>query len=156
MAIRPARTSDVEALDRIAMASKAHWGYSAQDLVRWAKDLRTPAETIATWPTFVVELAGTVVAFSQLCPIKDPWELVSLWVHPNHMGQGIGRQLLVQAMAAASSSGQSRIHVDADPNALGFYLACGAKQVGSIHAPISTDPGRVRPQLELVVSGSLP
>ena len=67
------------------------------------------------------------------------------------MGQGIGRQLLRKAMSTASSAGQRRIHIDADPNALGFYLACGARQVATVPAPTSIAPGRVRPQLELVV-----
>ena len=69
------------------------------------------------------------------------------------MGQGIGRQLLWKAIAAASSSGQRRVLIDADPNALGFYLACGAKLINTVPAPISTDTNRVRPQLELIFSG---
>ena len=154
MAIRPARTSEAEALDQLAMAAKAHWGYSVQDLASWAQDLRTPPETIAAWPTFVAELEGTVVGVTQLCPTSTPWELVSLWVHPEHMGKGIGRELLREAIATAVSAGQCRIHIDADPNALSFYLACGAKQVATVPAPTSTDPDRVRPQLELVVSGA--
>lgn len=153
MTIRPASTSEVDALDRIAMAAKAHWGYSVQDLALWAQDLRTPPETVAAWPTFVAESEGTVVGYTQLCPTSDPWELVSLWVDPHHMGQGIGRQLLWKAIAAASSSGQRRVRIDADPNALGFYLACGAKQINAVPAPISTDTHRVRPQLELIFGG---
>ena len=154
MEIRPANTSEVEALDRIAFAAKAHWGYAEHDLARWAPDLRTPPETISAWPTFVAESEGIIIGFVQLSPISEPWELVSLWVHPGHMGRGTGHQLLRRASAAASESGQSRIHIDADPNALGFYLACGARQLGTISAPISTNPSRVRPQLELAVSGA--
>jgi GNAT superfamily N-acetyltransferase len=154
MTIRPASTSDGEALDRIAMAAKAHWGYAAQELARWAQDLHTPPQTIAAWPTFVAESEGTVVGFTQLCPASDHWELVALWVHPAHMGQGIGRQLLRKAMSTASLAGQRRIHIDADPNALGFYLACGARQVATVPAPTSTAPDRVRPQLELDVGGA--
>jgi predicted N-acetyltransferase YhbS len=154
MEIRAARTSEAEVLDRVAMAAKAHWGYSAQDLAAWAQDLRTPPETIATWPTFVAETEGTVVGVTQLCPTTNPWELVSLWVHPDHMGKGIGRKLLREAIATAVSAGQRRVHIDADPNALGFYLACGAKQVATVAAPTSSEPDRVRPQLELAVSGA--
>jgi len=154
MAIRPACPSEAGALDRVAMAAKAHWGYSAQDLARWAKDLSTPPDTIDAWPTLVAESEGTVVGFMQLCPNSRPWELVSLWVHPEHMGQGIGRNLLQEAIATAASAGQRRIHIDADPNALGFYLAFGAMQVATVPAPTSTEPDRVRPQLQLVVSGA--
>jgi predicted N-acetyltransferase YhbS len=70
------------------------------------------------------------------------------------MGQGIGRNLLQEAIATAASAGQRRIHIDADPNALGFYLAFGAMQVATVPAPTSAEPERVRPQLQLVVSGS--
>jgi ribosomal protein S18 acetylase RimI-like enzyme len=154
MAIRPARTTEADALDRVAMAAKEHWGYSAQDLARWAKDLSTPPDTIAAWPTLVAESEEAVVGFMQLCPNSHPWELVSLWVHPEHMGKGIGRELLREAIATAVSAGQRHIHIDADPNALGFYLACGAKQVATVPAPTSSEPDRVRPQLELVVSGA--
>ena len=154
MEIRKARTSEAEALDRVAMAAKAHWGYSAQDLAAWAQDLHTPPQTIATWPTFVAESEGTVVGVTQLCPTSNPWELVSLWVHPAQMGKGIGRQLLREAIATAVSAGQRSIYIDADPNALGFYLACGAQQVATVPAPTSSEPDRVRPQLELVVRGA--
>lgn len=154
MSIRPASTSEADVLDRIAMASKAHWGYAAEDLARWANDLRTPPQTIADWPTFVAESEGTVVGFAQLCPISEPWELVSLFVHPARLGQGIGRRLLEKAIASAASAGQGRLHIDADPNALSFYLACGAKHVASVAAPTSADSGRVRPQLALAVSGA--
>lgn len=152
MGIRPARASEAEALDRVAMAAKAHWGYSEQDLAAWAQDLRTQPETIDTWPTFVAESEGSVVGVMQLCPTSNPWELVSLWVHPSHMGKGIGRELLRQAIDTAVSAGQRRICIDADPHALGFYLACGAMQVATVPAPTSSEPNRVRPQLELVVS----
>jgi GNAT superfamily N-acetyltransferase len=116
--------------------------------------LHTPPQTIAAWPTFAAESEGAVVGFMQLRPASDPWELVALWVHPAHVGQGIGRQLPRKAMSTASLAGKRRIHTDADPNALGFYLACGAQQVATVPAPTSTAPDRVRPQLELVVGGA--
>lgn len=141
-------------MDRLAIAAKAHWGYAEHDLARWASELRTPPDTVVTWPTFVAESDGALAGFTQLDPTREPWELVSLWVHPRHMGRGIGRRLLRRAVAAAAASGQGRIHIDADPHAAGFYLACGARLVGSVPAAIAGAPDRVRPQLALPVSGA--
>lgn len=147
--LRAARPSDIETLDRIALAAKAHWGYSAGDLARWAPELRTSRQSVLAWPTILVERAGQIAGFAQIDPTRQPWELVSLWVDPAHMGLGLGRRLLGAAVAAAAQAGQRVIHIDSDPHALGFYRACGARLVGTVSAPIAGEPDRVRPQMEL-------
>lgn len=152
--IRAALSAEGDVLNRIAIESKAHWGYSQQQITAWASDLITPPETIATWPTCVAESEGIIIGFTQADPTTEPWELISLWVKPAHMGQGVGRRLLDQILAIAATSGQGKISIDADPNALGFYLKCGAKQIGAVSAPIAGDPSRVRPQLELLTQGN--
>lgn len=154
MRLRTAVASEAETLDRIALAAKAHWGYSDQDMERWRPELQTSAASIGAWPTFVAEAEGTAIAFAQLDPTRDPWELVSLWVQPEHMGLGIGRQLLRKALTSAASAGQRCIVIDSDPNALGFYVACGARQIGSVPAPLLGKPDRIRPQLELATRGA--
>jgi hypothetical protein len=47
------------------------------------------------------------------------------------------------------AGGASGLLIDADPNAELFYIACGATRFGEIPAPITGQPDRVRPQLEL-------
>jgi len=154
MKLRAATGSDAATLDRIALAAKAHWGYSDQDMERWSPDLRTSAASIDAWPTFVAEVEGNAIGFTQLDPTRDPWELVSLWVLPEHMGLGIGRQLLGKALDCAVSGGQRCIVIDSDPNALAFYLACGARQIGTVAAPLVGMSDRARPQLELATRGA--
>lgn len=149
MKIRPAIHDDIESLDRIALAAKAHWGYSQEQLLLWKRELMTPPDSIATRPTFVAEVDGTAVAFAQIDPSVAPWELVSLWVLPQFMGQGIGRALLRTSAAAARAAGQGSIAIDSDPYAEAFYLACGARVVGQVPAPIPEDTERYRPQLLL-------
>ena len=152
MQVRSARLGDLPDLDRIALAAKSHWGYAPEQLIRWASDLRTRPETIAAWPTRVAEIDGRVAGFAQIDPTARPWELVSLWVQPGLMRQGIGAALLRTMQAVANQSGVPEIHIDSDPNALAFYTACGASLVGSVAAPIEGEPFRVRPQLRLPTS----
>ena len=154
MGIRAAREDEIALLDSIAFRAKAHWGYAPTQLEEWHESLRTPVGSTLSRPTLVYELDSNVVGFVQLDPAPSPWEVVSLWVLPEHMGNGIGRVLLRQALEAAAASGQTFVDVDSDPNALGFYLACGAVQVGAVPAPIAGAPDRVRPQLRVSTSGA--
>jgi predicted N-acetyltransferase YhbS len=154
MHIRSALPRDVPALDRIALEAKAHWGYSQAQIDGWRADLATRPETVASWPTFVAEVDGDVVGFAQIDPTTTPWELISLFVEPCRMGQGIGAELVRKAMLNAHQSGIEVLHIDADPNALGFYRSFGAQEVAAVPAPIENAPDRVRPQLRLPTRGA--
>lgn len=146
---RPARASDLPGMNDLALTSKGSWGYSHDQLEAWRKDIETDPETIANWPTVVAEEAREIRGFAQLNSDRDPWDLVSLWIDPKHMRRGLGRTLLNQIRDIAASAGQTRITIDADPNALAFYVACGAVVVDHQAAPISGCPQRTRPQLIL-------
>ena len=136
-------------MNAIAFDAKAHWGYSVEQLERWKADLTTQRDTIASWPTFAAERAGQLVGFAQIDPRSVPWELVSLFVAPSCMRQGIGAMLLQGAMLAARQAGVDVLHIDADPHALVFYQSFGAQEVSVTPAPIAGQPARVRPQLRL-------
>ncbi len=154
MHVRCALRSEVEQLNVIAMQAKAHWGYEAAQLEEWRQSLLTTPESVENWPTFVAEFKGQVVGFAQVNPERTPWELVSLWVGPTHMGKGSGRALLRQVLQAARAAGQTTVLIDSDPNAESFYLACGAVRIGEVPAPSGGHPARVRPQLHLNASAA--
>jgi GNAT superfamily N-acetyltransferase len=154
MRIRRAIRSEVDQLDTIAMQAKAHWGYTAVQLEQWLDSLSTAPLSVERWPTFVAEVQGHAIGFAQVNPELETWELVSLFVLPAHIGQGVGRALLKQALVTAKAAGQSALHIDSDPNAEPFYLACGAVRVGMEAAPIEGDSARIRPQLNLSTSAA--
>jgi len=149
--IRPARPDEHRELSQIAVASKAQWGYSSEQLRIWKRELEISAASIASQPTFVAEESGALVGVVQLNPRVQPWELEALWVLPVASGRGVGRALLQQALLVARRAQQEEVAIDADPNAEGFYLALGAKRTGERRAPIAGQPRRIRPQLRLVV-----
>lgn len=154
MRIHTANPTDVDQLNSIAMQAKAHWGYAADQLEEWRNSLSTDPQSIAKWPTFVAEDQGNLVGFAQINPDLEVWELISLFVLPDHIGRGIGRALLEEAIAAAKRAGKNTLFIDSDPNAEPFYLACGAVRVGVEHAPIQGNSARIRPQLHLSTSAA--
>ena len=155
MNFRPGVAEDIPALDALALLAKAHWGYSTAQLDEWRESLNTAPASLAARPVCVcVQDDGSLIGFIQLAQDCSPWEIWGMWVHPRHMGQGIGRRLLAWAERQALQAGQPIIAIDADPNAEAFYLACGATRVGEVAAPIDGEPARVRPQLRLSPSAA--
>ena len=93
------------------------------------------AASIAEHPTTVAEVDGTLAAFCQLRLGAPSADLEHLWVHPDYMGQGLGRALLSHALQHLAAIGTATLHIDADPHAEGFYRRCGATTVGATPAP---------------------
>ena len=152
MEIRSAHPSQAAELSQLAWAAKSHWGYVPEDLENWRPSLTVAAESMLDRPTYIADHQGAVVGFYQLAPLGAGIELDHFWVHPDHQRRGIGRQLLQHAAQHARALGHRSLHIDADPNAEGFYLACGAVRIGVLAAPSCIDPQRVRPQLRLATA----
>jgi GNAT superfamily N-acetyltransferase len=147
--IRSALEHDIASLDEIALEAKAHWRYSQAQMDAWRSELLTPPYSLRSCPTFLAEEDTEILGFARLDPGREPWQLAAMWIRPRFSRRGIGRALLRHVCGYAASFGQSVVAVDSDPNAKGFYLACGATVVGRVSAPISGDANRTRPQLVL-------
>ena len=151
MLIRRAVEHEAGALSAIAMAAKAYWPYTPSQLEAWRDDLTISAELIASSPTYVAELDGEIAGFYSLIHEGQTWNLEHLWVAPSHMRRGVGRALLSHALGLAARDGAESIAIDADPYAEPFYVACGARRVGAVAAPVEGHPDRQRPQLLLAI-----
>jgi GNAT superfamily N-acetyltransferase len=150
LTVRPAHPQEADALTAIALAAKAHWGYPASAMRTWLPDLVITREAIAAQPVFVAERGGLLLGVALLGADAEPLrELEALWVHPRHMGAGVGTALLRHAAQQAAATGARALSIDADPHAEAFYLSRGALRTGEVAAPIDGQPHRVRPQLRL-------
>lgn len=158
MDIRRAVAADAPILTLLSMRAKQYWGYSQAQMAAWREDLRISAGMLASMPTYLIDAGPQIAGFYLLrlaagsAAPAAPCELDHLWVAPEHMRQGHGRALLAHAGDTARQLGCRQLAIDADPYALGFYLACGARRVGQVAAPIEGQPDRVRPQLLLTLT----
>src|SRR5689334_17470618 len=114
MEIRRAMESEAQALSRLALRSKAHWGYDAAVLEGWRDELAISDEDIREQRVFVAVEDGELLGFYSLAASPGAWELENLWVVPEYMRRGIGRALLAHAMETALREGAREIVVDAD------------------------------------------
>ena len=147
--IRPAGAADAPALTAIACAAKRHWGYPEPWLEAWIPALTITPEFIAAHTVIVAEQNGTPVGFAGLCDAGAHWELEHLWVLPACHGQGLGRRLLDAVLDQVRIRRPGVLRIEADPFAASFYEHCGARQVGTVPAPVLGTP-RELPLLEIV------
>ena len=148
--VRPAQASDASALTAIAQTAKRHWGYPEPWLEAWAPVLTIAPDYLARHTVLVAERDGVPVAFVALVDAGTHWGLDHLWILPEHQGHGLGRRLFTLAVDEARARRPGVLRIEAEPFALGFYERCGARQVGTVPAPVLGTP-RDLPLLELVV-----
>ena len=154
VSFRDALLADAAELSELAFHSKAHWGYSTDFMQACRRELTVTPQSIAGDEILYVvgviqqELAG----FYALEDFADTRiELGALFVHPKHIGNGIGKQLITHAKAHAWKLGAHSMTIQGDPHALEFYRAAGASVIGEMES--GSIPGRFLPLLEIPLFG---
>lgn len=148
--VRAARASDADELTRLAHLSKAHWGYPKEWLDVWQNDLTISRETIEGAIGYVAESSESIIGFWIRAPLNSDRPTPGwLFVHPDHMGQGVARALWESVRTEAAARGIKSFVIEADPNAAPFYLTLGAEKIGEKES--SAIPGRFFPILRIMV-----
>jgi GNAT superfamily N-acetyltransferase len=150
--MRRADPAECPTLSDLALRSKGSWGYDDRFLEACRAELTVdPADVEREWVA-VAEDDGRMLGFYGLGGAPPQGELLFLFVEPDSIGSGTGRALWRDCLTTAAHAGFSRIRIESDPNACGFYLAMGATPVGE--APSRSITGRSLPVLSLDVDGA--
>ncbi len=151
--IRRANSEEAATLTEIAFAAKRHWGYPEGWLEAWRDGLTITPDFIELHEVFAATKSDKLIGFYVLVTDDGKTELEHLWVLPEQIGKGIGRQLLAHATERAASIGAQRIEIVSDPNAEGFYRKAGATQIGEVISTIEAQQRRL-PRLSLDTFGT--
>jgi GNAT superfamily N-acetyltransferase len=146
--IRRALTEDAAALTRIAHEAKQHWGYPEHWLRHWQDDLTISADFIAGNEVYVAESETGLLGFYALIIKQEKAELDHLWVTPQHIGTGVGKELFLHAMQHAARERVTEVEISSDPNAEGFYRKMGAHRIGETASEVDGQP-RTLPLLSI-------
>jgi len=129
--IRKALPGEADSLSRLALRSKAYWGYPDRFMRACQAELTLDKPYIENNPVFVMEFAGHVIGFYALEYVSaSETELGYLFVDPESIGKGHGRKLMAHAKQQAGNFGYSKIIIQGDPNTEPFYRAAGGTLVG--------------------------
>lgn len=152
LGIGPAVEDEIEALSRLAVRSKAHWGYPPEWLEEWARELTITPATLREQRVFVARRDGVALGFYGLAVAGELASLEHLWVDPPFLGRGVGAALFRHAREEARREGCTVLQVDSDPHAEGFYLRLGAVRHSKVPAPVA-GVARELPRLRLDLRG---
>jgi GNAT superfamily N-acetyltransferase len=147
MLIKRALQQDAEALTQVAFAAKMVWGYPESWIQKWRGLLTVTPDYIAAHPVFAATLGEKIVGFYGLGLDRDRASVDHFWVVPTSMRQGIGSSLFRHCEETAKAAGASRLEIESDPHAAGFYQSMGASIIGQIPAKMD-DRDRFLPILE--------
>jgi GNAT superfamily N-acetyltransferase len=134
--IRRARPGESGVLTELAMASKAHWGYSPAFLAACRGELTVEEGDLAD--AYVLERDGVPAAFYLVVADGPSYYLDFFYVHPSFIGGGLGRALFQHLIGLVESRGIVRFLLHADPNAEPFYLAMGATRIGEVDSQVAS------------------
>jgi N-acetylglutamate synthase-like GNAT family acetyltransferase len=149
--IRPASVDEVDALTDLAHRAKAHWGYSAAWMRVWDSQLTITEGYLDVNDVWVADQDGAIVG---MCALEDRgrfWGLEHVWVEPALHRHGIGRALVMHALADARRRRGGLVELLADPYATGFYGRLGARHVGDTPAPMPGVPHRTIPRYQFTL-----
>ncbi len=144
--IRPATPEEGAALTQIAHDAKRHWGYPENWIEHWQEDLTISSDFISNNQVYVAESEAEIIGFYSLVARDQRAELEHLWVAPEHIGTGVGKELFIHAMQTAAGDDVSEVEISADPNAESFYTRMGARRIGEDSSEIDGQK-RVLPRL---------
>lgn len=149
--IRRANAGEAPILTEIALAAKRHWRYPESWIEAWRDDLAVTPELIERNEMFAAVANDNPIGFYALVKSEGQTQLDHLWILPEWIGKGIGRQLLMHALDRASAIGARQIEIVSDPNAEGFYLKAGARKIGEVVSAIEGQERRL-PRLAMNTS----
>jgi len=130
---RRALPEDAATLSHIAFSAQAYWGYPEHWMEIWKPQLTFLPEYFKENESWIAELENIPLAFYTLQKKKHIAWIENLWVLPEHIGKGIGRQLFLHALNRSREMGYLILQLEADPNTVGFYEKMGMYKVGEKH-----------------------
>lgn len=131
-------------LNRISIQSKKHWGYPDEWIENWTDDLLLKEEDLGRQNTFILEADRGIIGFCSVREEREFYEIYHLWILPEFIGKGFGKQLLNETLHEVVRENK-KIVVEADPNAEPFYRSQGFVTFDKVE---SYPKGRFLPVME--------
>jgi GNAT superfamily N-acetyltransferase len=147
MKIEKASINDNEILTEITKKSKAYWGYSEEQILKWNDNLTITTAYIENNSVFkLINNDETVGYYSYIIEEKRNVLLDNLFILPKYIGKGFGKYLMNDFLNRMKNENFEKITLDSEPNAENFYLKFGFKKIGEFETSIKN---RFMPIMEI-------
>jgi len=148
ISIRRVKLEEAETLTQIAIAAKRHWDYPEHWMELWIPQLTFSPAYFEENESWVAELDSEAIAFYTLQEKDGNAWLENIWVLPEYIGKGVGRQLFEHVVELARQRGYQALQLEAEPSAVGFYEKMGMRKIGEYQYELDSQM-RVLPLMEI-------
>jgi ribosomal protein S18 acetylase RimI-like enzyme len=133
-----ASPADHKTLTETATTSKRFWGYTGEQMELWKQDLEVSEEYILQNRVVkVFDKSAFLGFFAIKYPAGKHPEIDHLWLLPQHIRKGYGKQVFQYILNSLEAEGHKQATLYAEPNAKGFYDKMGGRVIGSFRSKIS-------------------
>ena len=145
--IEKAVTSDHSSLTKITFDSKAFWGYSNEQLLKWENDLIITENYISENETYKLILNDEIIGYYSFVKLSGGHlKLDCFFIIQKFIGKGFGHALLNDFLRKAKELNIIDVILEADPNAENFYKKFGFITYDRKESSLK---GRFLPQMKL-------
>ena len=159
ISIQQANPKQYTILTEISFQSKNYWNYPKDWMDIWKKELTITPEYIKKNQVFIALLNDHIVGYYSLVHntterwigsffFQQAYWLDHMFVHPDHIGQGIGTAFMKHLTTICQETQVQLIRLLADPHSIGFYKKMGCNYIHDVPSNIS---GRTVSLFEFVI-----
>lgn len=147
MIIIKSNPNDYKILTEITKKSKAYWGYSSEQMDKWADLLTITKSYIEANDVFKLLIDCKIVGYYSNYNLEENIvKLDNLFVLPEFIGYGFGKLLINDFFNRLKNMVINKIVLNAEPNTEKFYEKFGFVKIGQIETTIK---GRYLPLMEI-------
>jgi ribosomal protein S18 acetylase RimI-like enzyme len=147
MKIEKANIEDNEILTEVTKKSKAYWGYSEEQILKWNNRLTISKDYINNHYVFKLSNENTIIGYySYINKEKNTVKLDNLFILPEYIGKGYGKHLINDFLSRMKKNKCEKIILDSEPNAEKFYQKIGFRKIGQFETSIKN---RFMPIMEM-------
>lgn len=136
-------------LTELTKRSKAHWGYSDEQIQIWSEQLTISGSYIENTSVYKLVIDTTITGYYSFYN-KDVYtiKLDNLFILPEYICKGFGRILMNDFFLRLKSTDTKKVILDSEPNAEEFYIKLGFIKTGQ---NLSSIKDRFLPVMELKI-----
>ena len=147
MKIEKAIPNDNYILTELTKKSKAFWGYSEQQILKWNDNLTISKVYIENNNTFKLSIENKIIGYYSYIIYEENFvKLDNLFLLPSFIGKGFGNILINDFLKRIKQEGFEKIVLNSEPNAERFYLKFGFIKIGETETSIKN---RFMPIMEM-------
>lgn len=144
MQIRLATLRDLNDLNELMRLSKAYWGYDHEFMNQFMLKFEITAFYLSKSETYLINENDKIIGFYSFSTNDNgDLELDNLFLHPDVIGVGKGKELWQLCIKTARQQGAKTFVLWSDPHAEGFYFKMGCQKIGERLSPLM--PNRYPP-----------